>query len=70
MGDKVIITTGEASPDNTQQGYKFAMAEKRGMARAVLKLAGLYEEGFFSEDEADDFSSIVKTAKKVAIIKS
>ena len=33
-----------------------AMAEKRAMSRAVLKLVGLYELGVFGEDEADDFS--------------
>ena len=69
MGDKTIITTGEASPENTTQNYPFAMAEKRGMGRAVLKLAGLYEDGFFSEDEADDFSQAVKTQRITARIK-
>ena len=31
------------------------MAEKRAMSRAVLKLAGFYQHGVFSEDESDDF---------------
>jgi len=70
MGDKTIVTMGEASPSNTRQAYIASMAEKRGMSRAVLKLAGLYAEGFFGEDEADSFGDTVKTAKKVAIIKS
>jgi hypothetical protein len=55
-----IETFGEASPENTTQNYPFAMAEKRAMARAVLKLAGLYAHGFFSEDESDDFSKVVR----------
>jgi len=70
MGDRIIWTTGEASPENTTQNYPFAMAEKRGMARAVLKLAGLYEEGFFSEDEADDFKKVVANGRKSAVIKT
>jgi len=63
-GDQSIETFGEASPENTTQNYPFAMAEKRAMARAVLKLAGLYELGFFSEDEADDFKSAVTNQRK------
>lgn len=64
MGDETIETFGEASPENTTQSYPFAMAEKRAMARAVLKLAGLYAEGFFSEDESDDFKDAVKAGRK------
>lgn len=70
MGDKVIWTSGEASPENTTQNYPVAMAEKRGMARAVLKLAGLYEEGFFSEDEADDFKKVVISQRKMVTYKT
>jgi hypothetical protein len=33
--------------------YVYAMAEKRGKDRVILKLAGL--QGVYSEDEADDF---------------
>jgi hypothetical protein len=33
--------------------YVYAMAEKRGKDRVILKLAGLH--GVYSEDEADDF---------------
>ena len=54
-GDKVIQTYGESSPANTSNGYPVAMAEKRAMSRAVLKLTGFYELGHFGEDEADDF---------------
>jgi hypothetical protein len=35
------------------QAYVYAMAEKRGKDRVILKLAGLH--GVYSEEEADDF---------------
>ena len=68
-GDKKIETFGEAAPNNTTQNYPFAMAEKRAMARVVLKLAGLYELGFFSEDEADEFGAVVAGGRKTAVYK-
>ncbi len=47
-----VITYGEASPKNTRNAYPYAMAEKRAVDRAVLKLLGLH--GFvYSEDEMD-----------------
>ena len=55
MGDNVIQTFGEASPKNTKNAYVVSMAEKRAMSRVVLKLAGFYQHGIFSEDESDDF---------------
>jgi hypothetical protein len=55
MGDKVIETFGEAAPMNTQNSYPVAMAEKRAMSRACLKLAGFYENNVFGEEEADVF---------------
>ena len=61
MGDKTIQTFGEAdtgtngSKSNCRQNYPVAMAEKRAMSRAVLKLSGFYELGVFGEDESDDF---------------
>tara|TARA_R100000781_G_scaffold107984_1_gene72388 strand:- start:1192 stop:1581 length:390 start_codon:yes stop_codon:yes gene_type:complete len=55
MGDKVIETFGECSPQNNQNSYGVAMAEKRAMSRACLKLAGFYENNVFGEDEADAF---------------
>jgi len=54
-GDQTIQTFGEASPQNNSNGYPVAMAEKRAMSRAVLKLTGFYELGHFGEDEAEDF---------------
>jgi hypothetical protein len=55
MGDKHIETYGEASPSNNQNGYPVAMAEKRAMSRACLKLAGFYQNNVFGEDEAEAF---------------
>ncbi len=46
--------TGEASNKNNKNAYPWAMAEKRGKDRVVLKLSGI--AGLvYSEDEADDF---------------
>lgn len=55
MGDKVIETFGEAAPNNNQNSYGVAIAEKRSMSRCVLKLCQLYEHQVFGEDEADAF---------------
>ena len=57
MGEKTIQTFGEASAKNTKNGYPIAIAEKRAMSRAVLKLSGFYAAGIMGEDEADDFKN-------------
>ena len=50
--DTTVITFGEVSPKNNRNAYPFAMAEKRAIDRAYLKLLGLH--GFiYSEDEMD-----------------
>ena len=54
-GDVSVESYGEASPQNTQQKYSVAMAEKRALSRVVLKIAGFYKYGVFGEDESDDF---------------
>ena len=60
-GDKTLETTGSAlrgatyKEGNTQSHYVLEMAEKRSMARAVLKILNLYEIGVKTEDEADEF---------------
>ena len=47
-----VISYGESSPKNTKNSYPYAMAEKRAIDRAILKLLGLH--GFiYSEDEMD-----------------
>jgi hypothetical protein len=65
-GDGVEYTTlASANANNTQNTYYCEMAEKRGRSRVILTLAGLYEQGVFGEDEADDFdqSNNTKTAQ-------
>jgi len=56
-GDVVVETYGEATLENTNQKppYYFAMAEKRALARVVLKICGAYKHNIYGEDEADDF---------------
>lgn len=51
-----IESYGESSPQNTQQAYTVAMAEKRAKARCVLQLAGFYKLGMFAETESEDFN--------------
>ena len=55
--DMVVESFGEATPENTNQKppYYSAMAEKRALARVVLKICGAYKHGVYGEDEADDF---------------
>jgi hypothetical protein len=55
MGDKIIETFGECTPKNNSNAYPVAMAEKRAKSRIVLMLAGFYEQGFFGQDESEDF---------------
>ena len=54
-GDVRVESFGEASANNTKQSYPVAMAEKRALARVVLKISGAYKYGVFGEDESDDF---------------
>jgi len=56
-----VETYGECSPKNYQNftskfgSYPYAMAEKRALSRAVLKLAGFYRlGGVFGEGEIDN----------------
>ena len=57
-GDVVIETFGSAlhgQGGNCRSNYVAEMAEKRALARAVLKLSGAYKYGVYGEDESDDF---------------
>ena len=54
-GDKVMWTTGEASPTNNKMSYNWAMCEKRLKDRLTLKMINAYEYGVYSEVEADGF---------------
>ena len=67
-GEQEIETFGESAPNNTTNNYPVAMAEKRAMSRAVLKLAGFYELGVFGEDEADDFKKSKAMAGKKTVL--
>lgn len=51
--ETLIETFGEASKANTHNDYIVAMAEKRALSRAVLKLSGFYMHGAYGEDEID-----------------
>ena len=54
MRNQNIETFGEADiKSNCKNKYPIAMAEKRAMSRAVLKLTGFYAQGHFGEDESD-----------------
>ena len=54
LNDQKVITYGEASPKNNRNSYPYAMAEKRAIDRAILKLIGIH--GFvYSEDELGNF---------------
>ena len=52
-GELTVQTFGEVSKANNRNAYPIAMAEKRAVSRAVLKLAGLYKEGMYGEDEME-----------------
>jgi len=54
LGDRMEWSFGEASPANNKNAYHYAMAEKRGKDRVVLKLVGLAGM-VYSEEESDDF---------------
>jgi len=49
-----VETFGEVSKSNNRNAYPIAMAEKRALSRAILKLAGFYTAGVFSEHEIDE----------------
>ena len=60
------VTFGEANDRNCTNQYYWAMAEKRGKARATLKLLGLYgKNAFYSDVEAEDFQMKSPTIKQV-----
>tara|TARA_Y100001963_G_scaffold6365_1_gene8189 strand:+ start:528 stop:1052 length:525 start_codon:yes stop_codon:yes gene_type:complete len=63
-----ITSVGEANKTNCQSKYLGSMAEKRGIDRCVLKLIKAYENGIYSEEEAEKFkkpeSSMVTIKQK------
>jgi hypothetical protein len=54
LGDLTEWSIGEAAPNNNKNAYPFAMAEKRGKDRVILKLIGLHGLAY-SEEEAETF---------------
>lgn len=54
MGDRMEWSFGEASPANNKNAYPYAMAEKRGKDRCILKLLNAHGT-VYSEEEADEF---------------
>ena len=60
--DLKIWTTGEANGLNCTAEYYFAMAEKRGKDRVILKLINAYEYGIYSDVEAESFEKHDKPA--------
>ena len=53
----------KANANNTRMPYWWAMAEKRGKDRVILKLIGAYEKGLYSEVEADSWDRIAQSDK-------
>ena len=47
----VAASFGEVTASNNKNAYPVAMAEKRALSRAVLKLAGMYRLNVYGEDE-------------------
>lgn len=55
MGDRTEWSIGEASPKNCKNAYYYAIAEKRGKDRCILKLLTSHGD-LYSEAEADEFT--------------
>ncbi len=57
LGDKSEWSIGEAAPNNNKNAYPYAMAEKRGKDRVIIKLLASHGShgAIYSDAEADDF---------------
>ena len=68
--DYKIWTTGEANALNCTAEFYMAMAEKRANDRVILKLINAYEQGIYSDVEADDFQKHDKppTEKQIDLL--
>ena len=63
-------TYGEVSPRNSLFIYPHSVAQARAEGRLILELAGLYEEGFITEDEIDESfnkQKIINAREKTAV---
>lgn len=69
LGDAVEWSIGEASPKNTQQAYPYAMAEKRGKDRVILKLFGIHGHAYSDEEMPDGVRTEEQPAKSSASTK-
>jgi hypothetical protein len=56
IGEHNEWSIGEAAPSNNKNAYPYAMAEKRGKDRVILKLLNAHG-WLYSESEADEFAS-------------
>ena len=62
MGEARVETYGSAVLANCKNSYFAETAEKRALSRAVLKLTGLYQHGFFGEEESEQLTAEAKAA--------
>ncbi|GAB3242587.1 hypothetical protein GCM10027346_38920 [Hymenobacter seoulensis] len=62
MDEATVETYGSAVPENCRNSYFAETAEKRALSRAVLKLTGLYQHGFFGEEESEQLTAEAKAA--------
>ncbi|MET4104737.1 hypothetical protein [Hymenobacter sp. UYP22] len=62
MDEATVETYGSAVPENCKNSYFAETAEKRALSRAVLKLTGLYQHGFFGEEESEQLTADAKAA--------
>ena len=51
--ERTVVTFASANESSSTSAYYAEMAEKRCLSRGVLKILGLYELGFFGDDEFD-----------------
>lgn len=56
LNDATEWSVGECAPKNNKNAYPYAMAEKRGKDRVILKLLNAHAL-LYSEVEADEFAS-------------
>lgn len=66
LGERVEWSIGEAAPYNNKNGFPFAMSEKRGKDRVILKLLNIHGT-LYSEAEADEFKENGSPAGRAAM---
>lgn len=62
IDSRIEWSFGEASPANNKNAYPWAMAEKRGKDRVILKFLAAHGD-VYSEEEAEDFKEPQPTRK-------